>query len=80
MATTGMMRRVDDLGRVVIPKEIRDNLGINRGDALEISVDAGRISLTKVEPYCVFCRSDVDIIVHKEKNICKVCLNEFKNL
>jgi AbrB family transcriptional regulator, transcriptional pleiotropic regulator of transition state genes len=76
MKSTGIVRKVDELGRVVIPIELRRTLGIGEKDALEIYVDGERIVLKKYEPACVFCGSADDIIHFRGKNICSVCVNE----
>ncbi|HEU4964182.1 MAG TPA: AbrB/MazE/SpoVT family DNA-binding domain-containing protein [Bacilli bacterium] len=76
MKSTGIVRKVDELGRVVIPIELRRTLGIGEKDALEIYVDGERIVLKKYEPACVFCGSADDIIHFRGKNICSSCVGE----
>lgn len=75
MKSTGMIRRVDELGRVVIPKEIRNKLDIQEKDPIEIYVDGDCIILKKFESNCIFCGNTKDLIEYKEKLICKKCLN-----
>lgn len=75
MKSTGIVRKVDELGRVVIPIELRRTLDIEEKDALEIYVDSDRIVLRKYEPACVFCGSADEIVNFKGKNICQECLN-----
>jgi transcriptional pleiotropic regulator of transition state genes len=78
MKAIGIVRRVDDLGRIVIPKELRRCLCIEEGDPLEIYVDGEQIILKKYEPTCVFCGEAKGIKNYKGKNICKNCLKELK--
>ncbi len=78
MKATGIVRRVDELGRVVLPIELRRSLDINVKDPMEIYVDEDRIILKKYEPACIFCNQSEDVIVYKGKNICKNCLEELK--
>ncbi|HHW07562.1 MAG TPA: AbrB/MazE/SpoVT family DNA-binding domain-containing protein [Clostridia bacterium] len=73
MKSTGIVRKVDELGRVVIPIELRRTLGIDEKDALEIYVDHEKIILKKYEPACVFCGNAEDIHVFKGKNVCTRC-------
>lgn len=74
MKSTGIVRKVDDLGRVVIPVELRKTLGIDKKDALEIYVEGKSVILKKYEPTCAFCGSSEDTITFKDKIICKSCL------
>lgn len=74
MKSTGIVRKVDELGRVVIPIELRRTLDIEEKDALEIYVDSDRIILRKYEPACVFCGNAADVTNFKNKNVCKECL------
>ena len=67
MKSTGIVRKVDELGRVVIPVELRRMLGINIKDGLEIFVDRENIILRKYEPACIFCHSAENIISHQGK-------------
>lgn len=76
MKSTGIVRKVDELGRVVIPIELRRTLAINIKDSLEIYVDGEQIILKKYQPACIFCDNAHDIIIHKGRNICKECLTE----
>lgn len=78
MKSTGIVRKVDELGRIVLPIELRRTLDIAEKDSLEIYVDDNRIILKKYEPSCVFCGSSKNVILFKGKNICPVCLNELK--
>ncbi|HHY04670.1 MAG TPA: AbrB/MazE/SpoVT family DNA-binding domain-containing protein [Thermoanaerobacterales bacterium] len=76
MKSTGIVRKVDELGRVVIPIELRRTLDIDVKDALEIYVDADKIILKKYLPACIFCNNAEDVVNFKGKNICKTCLKE----
>lgn len=78
MKSTGIVRKVDELGRIVLPIELRRTLDIAEKDSLEIYVDDDRIILRKYEPTCVFCGSSKDVLSFKGKNICPNCLNELK--
>lgn len=78
MKSTGIVRKVDELGRVVIPIELRRTLSIEEKDSLEIYVDGEHIILKKYEPACIFCGNAKDVIVYKGKNICPECMEEFK--
>jgi looped-hinge helix DNA binding domain, AbrB family len=80
MKATGIVRPVDALGRVVIPVELRRNLGIKTEDSLEIFVDGQYIMLKKYEPSCIFCGEVDDVRVIKGKNVCGRCLEEMKKL
>ena len=73
MKSTGLVRRVDDLGRIVLPVEIRRGFGIVQRDELEIYVDNDRIVLEKFEPKCIFCGSSDIFVDYMGKNVCRVC-------
>lgn len=74
MKATGIVRKVDELGRVVLPVELRRTLDIEEKDALEIFVDAETIILKKYEPACIFCGNAKEITNFKGKNICPHCI------
>lgn len=76
MKATGIVRKVDELGRIVLPIELRRTLDIAERDPLEIYVDGSSIILTKYQPACVFCGDSADISTYKGKNICASCLKE----
>lgn len=76
MKSTGIVRKVDELGRIVLPIELRRTLDIEVKDALEIYVDGAQIILKKYEPACIFCSNAKDITHFKGKNICSECLAE----
>ncbi len=80
MKATGIVRPVDPLGRVVIPVELRRNLGINTDDSLEVFVDGDFIMLKKYEPACIFCGNAKDVQNIHGKIICRTCLDELKSL
>jgi len=79
MKSTGIVRRVDELGRIVLPIELRRTLDITERDSLEIYVDGASIVLKKYQPACIFCNDARDVIVYKGKNICANCLKELKD-
>ncbi len=79
MKSTGIIRRIDELGRIVIPKELRNKLGINIKDPMEIYVEGHSITLRKVEDKCIFCGSTKNLTNFKEKLICENCLNNLIN-
>lgn len=76
MKSTGIVRKIDELGRVVLPIELRRTLDIDIKDPLEIYVDNSSIILKKYAPACVFCGDADDIINFKGKNVCKKCIKE----
>ena len=78
MKSTGIVRRIDELGRVVLPIELRRTLNIDIKDSLEIYVDNSSIILKKYEPACIFCGDATEVVSFKGKNICKNCLEEMK--
>lgn len=78
MKSTGIVRKVDELGRVVIPIELRRTLNIGEKDALEIFVDGSHIILKKYEPACIFCGQAKDNFNFKGKNICPNCVTELE--
>lgn len=80
MKSTGIIRKLDELGRVVIPKEIRNKLDIEEKDPIEIYLDGTSIVLKKFETGCIFCNNPKDLISYKDKLICKKCLSKISDL
>lgn len=80
MKSTGIVRKVDELGRIVLPIEMRRTLDIAEKDALEIYVEGASVILKKYKPSCIFCDSNKDIIQFKGKNVCPKCLRELTDL
>ena len=76
MKSTGIVRRVDSLGRIVLPIELRNLLNIDPKDSLEIFVEGSTIMLKKYEPQCTFCDSADEVVHFKGKNVCKKCIAE----
>ena len=74
MKSTGIVRKVDELGRIVLPIELRRTLGIEEKDRIEIFVDGESIILRKYQPACIFCDNAKDIINYKGTNICPDCI------
>lgn len=74
MKSTGIVRKVDELGRIVLPIELRRMRGIEEKDRIEIFVDGESIILRKYQPACIFCDNAKDIINYKGKNICPDCI------
>lgn len=76
MKSTGIVRKVDELGRVVIPIELRRTLGIDEKDALEIYTDNEKIVLKKYEPACIFCNNAENVKNFKGKLVCTECVKK----
>ena len=79
MKSTGTVRKVDELGRIVIPIDIRQNLDIKVKDPLEIFVEGDTISLRKYNPACIFCGNADDVIMFNGKLICRGCVEKLKD-
>ena len=80
MKSTGIVRNIDELGRVVVPKEYRKMLGIANTDPVEICLEGEKIILTKYHPVCHFCGSANNLVEYKEKKICQNCIREVAEL
>jgi transcriptional pleiotropic regulator of transition state genes len=80
MRTTSIVRFSDALGRVTFPKELRDMLEIKTDTPLAVFTGNNEIILKKYEPNCMFCGSFDDLYYFKEKNICKACADDLKEL
>ena len=78
MKSTGIVRKVDELGRIVIPIELRRTLDIAERDPLEIFVSEDMIMLKKFHTSCIFCDNVKDIISYKGKNICTACIADLE--
>jgi len=76
MKSTGIVRKVDELGRIVLPIELRRTLDIMEKDSLEIYVDGSTIILKKYEPACIFCGNAKNTVHFKNKIVCEDCIKE----
>lgn len=79
MKSKGIVRNIDELGRLVVPKEMRTALDIKCNDPVEISMEDDKIVLKKHAPNCIFCLSSENLTLFKGKKICAACLKEIKN-
>lgn len=80
MKSTGIVRRVDELGRIVLPIEMRRTLNIGEKDSLEIYVEGDSIILRKYQTACVFCEGTKKIVSYRGKNVCPDCIAKLKEL
>ena len=78
MKTTGIVRKIDELGRIVLPIELRRTLGIGERDSIEIYVDGASIILKKYKTSCIFCAENENLVEFKGKSICPACLIQLK--
>ena len=76
MKPTGITRKVDELGRIVIPIGLRRRLDICEKDALKIYTSDDAIILKKDQPSCIFCDKAKNVINYKGKNVCKTCIDD----
>ena len=80
MKSTGIIRKVDELGRVVIPIEFRNKFDIAEKDPIEIYVDGSSIVLKKYEPNCVFCGNTKNLNTFKDRLVCSKCTEKLASL
>lgn len=80
MKSTGAVKKIDELGRIVLPKNVRVPMGMNTGDSVEIFTDGESIILKKFQRSCVFCGESENVVSFGEKRICAACLAEIKKL
>ena len=80
MKSTGIVRRVDELGRIVLPVELRRTMGIGEKDMLEIFVEDSSIILKKYENTCIFCGRAEEMAIFHGRYICPKCLREMQEL
>ena len=76
MKSTGVVRKIDELGRIVLPSELRRVFGIREGDELEISVNGEQVILQKRQDLCLFCGGDNPAIEYKGRSVCSSCAGE----
>ena len=74
-----IVRHLDDLGRFVIPKEMRKEMELKDNDPLEIELQGKEIVVRKHETKCIFCGKNKVFVEFNNKRICKKCLEELKN-
>ncbi len=78
MKATGITRKIDELGRIVLPIELRRGLDIDQRDALEIYVEEDKIILKKYKQACAFCGNNENIVEFKNKYVCADCIAQLK--
>lgn len=76
MKSTGVVRKIDELGRIVLPSELRKVFGIKEGDQLEISVEGEKIYLEKRRDVCLFCGAEEPAIQFRDRSVCESCAGE----
>jgi transcriptional pleiotropic regulator of transition state genes len=76
MRSTGIVRKIDELGRIVLPSELRKILGMRHGDELAISVEGDLVILEKRQDVCIFCSADSPTIEFKGRRVCENCARE----
>ena len=75
MKSIGIVRKIDAVGRIVLPIELRKTMNITDDSSLEIFVDDDKIVLKKYQPACIFCNEDDNVVLYKGKNICTNCID-----
>ena len=80
MKALGTVRKVDELGRIVLPIETRKRLELSPGDGVEIFVEKDRVILKKYEPSCIFCGSSCGLVTYHGRNVCMECIENMSNI
>ena len=81
MKSLGILRKIDELGRVVLPKELRCSFDIHPGDSIEIYTDRDNsIILKKYQHRCVFCSSADELVEYKGKMVCQDCIDDIESI
>ena len=78
MLNTGVVRRIDNLGRIMIPKELRNTFGLDAGQAVQIFTEGDKVIFKKYQFSCVFCGEASGNSMFKGKNVCEQCLHEMR--
>ena len=78
MKSTGIVRKLDELGRIVLPMEIRNTFNLEPKDPIEIFVEDDQIILKKYQPCCIFCKSTKNNVIFNDKRVCKSCIEKLK--
>lgn len=78
MKATGIVRRIDEMGRIVLPAELRRTMDLGERETMEIFTEGSSIILKKYNPACIFCDSGRDVSLFKGKNICARCLRQLR--
>ena len=76
MKSIGIVRKIDELGRIVLPIELRNKMDIHTKDSVEIFVDNDKIILKKYQPCCLFCGNADNVTMFKGKLVCRDCIEE----
>ena len=80
MKSTGIVRKVDELGRIVLPIELRRTLDIAERDELEIYLDDDKVVLKKYEPSCIFCSASRNLVSYHGRNVCMECIQNMSKI
>lgn len=80
MKAIGSVRKIDEFGRVVIPKDLRKSFDLEEGDSVEVFTEGDSIILRKYMPFCVFCGSSEDLTPYEGKNICSSCIKKIQKI
>ena len=80
MKSTGVVRKIDELGRIVLPSELRKVFGIREGDELEISVEEDRVILQKRQDLCLFCGAESPKLTYRDRRICEHCATDLAQI
>lgn len=80
MKSTGIVRNIDELGRIVIPKELRNKMDMHEGSSVEIFTEDNKICMRRFYTGCHFCGSNFNVSAFKDKFICQTCLEEIKSI
>lgn len=78
MKNTGVCKTVDDLGRIVLPKEIRKSLGFDIRSSVELYVEGDSLIIKKAKSHCVFCATNDNLVDYNGKMVCQDCINNLK--
>ena len=80
MKSTGIVRKIDEQGRIVLPIELRRTLDVGDRDELEIYMEDDKVILKKYEPACVFCASTFGLVTYRGKNVCMECIHNMNKI
>jgi len=78
MKSTGIVRRIDEMGRIVLPSELRRTLNLGEREPMEIFVEGSSIVLRRYSPTCLFCDGSKDVLQFKGRPVCARCLRQMK--